>query len=87
MLVVIVEQLLKIVIKTINEGTARLYKQLAGGDNKATVATIYIEKGAKIISTYNTSAKRFNSQGEIIIPISELKKLKKLSKDTYILKK
>ena len=76
-----------VISTSINEGTARLYKTLAGGEKKATVATIYIEKGANIISTYNTSVKRFNSQGEIIIPISEIKNLDKLDKDIYLLKK
>ena len=49
------------------------------------VITIYVEKGANIISTVNTKTKQFSRQGEIILPVD--KKLKKLDDYTYILQK
>lgn len=49
------------------------------------IITIYVEKGANIISTVNTKTKQFSRQGEIILPID--KKLEKLDDYTYILKK
>lgn len=49
------------------------------------IITIYVDKGANIISTVNTKAKHFKKQGEIILPIN--RKLKKLDDYTYILQK
>lgn len=49
------------------------------------IITIYVDKGANIISTVNTKTKHFKKQGEIILPIN--KKLKKLDDYTYILQK
>lgn len=49
------------------------------------IITIYVDKGANIISTVNTKTKHFKKQGEIILPIN--KKLKKLDDHTYILQK
>lgn len=49
------------------------------------IITIYVDKGADIISTVNTKTKHFKKQGEIILPIK--KKLKKLDDHTYILQK
>lgn len=49
------------------------------------IITIYVDKGADIISTVNTKTKHFKKQGEIILPIN--KKLKKLDDYTYILQK
>lgn len=48
---------------------------------------IYVEAGAKLVSTYNTKRKQFNFQGELIIPISGLKKLVKIGENTYLYKK
>ena len=52
--------------------------------NKETM-TIYVEKGANIISTLNTKNKHFDKQGEIILPTN--KKLKRVNKYKYILRK
>lgn len=52
--------------------------------NKKTI-TIYVEKGADIISTYNTSNNHFGKQGEIILPTN--KNLKRIDKYNYILQK
>lgn len=49
------------------------------------IITIYVDKGANIISTVNTKTKHFKKQGEIILPVK--KKLKKLDNYTYILQK
>jgi len=67
---------------SISEGTARLYKLKKG--SKAEISTIYIENGAKIISTVNTISKHFEEQGEIIIPMGELKKFIKIGKNKYL---
>lgn len=51
---------------------------------------IFIEKGANIISTKNAMNKngnQFNQQGEIIIPISGIKKLKKIKNGVYLYRK
>ena len=52
--------------------------------NKETI-TIYVEKGANIISTVNTKSQHFEKQGEIILPTN--RKLKRINKYEYILKK
>ena len=52
--------------------------------NKETI-TIYVEKGAKIISTVNTKGRHFDKQGELILPTT--KKLVRINKYEYILKK
>ena len=67
---------------SISEGIARGYK-LRKGKN-AEVSKIYIQKGADIISTYNTKNKQFNVQGEIIIPMNNVYKLVKLNKNEYL---
>lgn len=51
------------------------------------VVKIYVEKGANVISTANANSIHFSRQGEIIIPISEIKNLVKLNNTEYILKK
>lgn len=63
--------------------TARQY--MIGEDNPI-MNTIYVEKGANLISTYNTPNQQFKKQGEMIIPITELKNLKKLAEGIYLLK-
>ena len=49
------------------------------------IITIYVEKGANVISTVNTKNKHFDLQGEIILPTK--KKLIQIDKYNYILQK
>lgn len=58
-------------------------------NGKGAVMKIYVEKGAELISTYNVKTKKdhFKYQGELIIPISEIKNIVKIGKDEYLLKK
>ena len=67
---------------TISKPVADIHNRIIA--NKKTI-TIYVEKGANIISTYNTTRKQFNRQGEIILPTN--RKMIKLNKYEYVLKK
>lgn len=70
---------------TISKDIANLYK-INNRKNRELV-TIYAEQGSKLISTFNTKNRQFDKQGELIIPISELKKLKRINKYTYLFRK
>lgn len=69
---------------SLGKQTAKLY---INGLKDGIVNEIYIEKGAKIISTRNSKKNQFNMQGEIIIPISGMKKIKKIKEGIYLYKK
>lgn len=67
---------------SISKGTANLYKK---ADKNKDIITVYVEKGANIISTVNTKNNQFEKQGEIILPTN--RKMKKIDDYNYILKK
>lgn len=67
---------------SISKETANLYKK---ADKNKDIITIYVEKGANIISTVNTKNNQFEKQGEIILPTN--RKMKKIDNYNYILKK
>lgn len=69
---------------SLGKQTAKLY---INGLKNGIVNEIYIEKGAKIISTRNSKRNQFDMQGEIIIPISGVKKMKMITEGVYLYKK
>lgn len=69
---------------SLGKQTAKLY---INGLKNGIVNEIYIEKGAKIISTRNSKRNQFDMQGEIIIPISGMKKMKMITEGVYLYKK
>lgn len=73
-----------VISTSVGEQTAMGYAATA---KNGKVFTIYVEEGAELISTVNTKRKQFNFQGELIIPKSGIKKLVKINKHTYLLKK
>lgn len=77
-----------VISTSIGEQTAYGYVHYVyKGENTMDIIKIYAEKGANVISTLNANEDHFRKQGEIIIPISEIKNLKKLNNKEYILKK
>lgn len=69
---------------SLGKQTAKLY---INGLKNGIVNEIYIEKGAKIISTRNSKRNQFDMQGEIIIPISGVEKMKMITEGVYLYKK
>ena len=69
---------------SLGKQTAKLY---INGLKNGIVNEIYIEKGAKIISTRNSKRNQFDMQGEIIIPISGMKKMRMINEGVYLYKK
>lgn len=69
---------------SLGKQTAKLY---INGLKDGIVNEIYIEKGAKIISTRNSKKNQFDMQGEIIIPISGMKRMKRIKEGVYLYKK
>ena len=69
---------------SLGKQTSKLY---INGLKDGIVNEIYIEKGAKIISTRNSKRNQFDMQGEIIIPISGTKKMIKIKEGIYLYKK
>lgn len=69
---------------TISKDIANFYRL---NNRNREIVNIYVEKGANLISTYNTTKKQFHKQGELIIPISEISNLEKITDTKYILRK
>lgn len=69
---------------TISKDIANFYRL---NNRNREIKSIYVEKGANLISTYNTEKKQFAKQGELIIPISEIGNLEKITDTKYILRK
>ena len=69
---------------TISKDIANFYRL---NNRNREIMSIYVEKGANLISTYNTEKKQFAKQGELIIPISEIGNLEKITDTKYILRK
>lgn len=69
---------------TISKDIANFYRL---NNRNREIMSIYVEKGANLISTYNTEKKQFVKQGELIIPISEIGNLEKITDTKYILRK
>lgn len=77
-----------VISTTIGYQTAHGYSYAATKSlENINIAKIYAEKGSKLISTVNTANKQFNIQGELIIPMNELKKLYKIGKNEYVYKR